>query len=329
VAGVDGGSRLAKASEAPRALGIAADPVERLLTAFSQEHGTSKHTLAAYLGDLDHFTQWAGFKTRVEMVRALLKSPPGAVNGKVIEYRRHLMSTPMEGRTQPASPATINRRLSALRSLTRLGRTLGVINWTIEVPNVRYEQRRDTKGPSLEEVRKLFDAAEAQKEPKASRDVAILRLLFDLGLRSFEVRELDVRHFDPVTGRLQIKGKGRREREAIETPAPTRAALERWLSVRGAAPGALFTSLNRKNPGRRISRAGFVHLIYGLGEAAGVDLSPHGLRHTSITLVVKAKGLAVGQAHARHKNPSTTSRYVDNKKEMAAAAAAELAELIK
>ncbi|WP_175429998.1 hypothetical protein [Azospirillum argentinense] len=45
------------------------------------------------------------------------------------------------------TPATINRRLSALRSLVQLANLLGMVAWKIEVENVVAELYRDTAGP--------------------------------------------------------------------------------------------------------------------------------------------------------------------------------------
>jgi integrase/recombinase XerC len=60
----------------------------------------------------------------------------------VLGYRSHLVDRKL-------SPATINRRLAALRSLVKLGRTLGVITCTLEVPNLKAQAYRDDLPPSM------------------------------------------------------------------------------------------------------------------------------------------------------------------------------------
>lgn len=312
-------------------LGLAADPVERLLRAFVQEHGRSPHTLKSYLADLDAFAGYCRLP-RVAMVKALLQSQPGAAYNKVREYRQWMGSTPATAEGRPLASGTINRRLATLRTLARLGRMIGVINWSLEVPNIPAELRRDTKGPTLEQTRALFAAAADQREEvKAVRDVAILRLLFDLGLRASELLDLDFEHYDRTGRCLKVKGKGKRERVSVAVPEATAGALAKWVEFRGSRPGPLFFSLKREYGGqvRRISRQAFWKVIRQLGERAGIRLWPHALRHTSITLVTRTKGLAAAQAHARHANPGTTSRYVDEKGKLAAEAAVEVSKLVQ
>jgi integrase/recombinase XerC len=73
----------------------------------------------------------------------LLGGTLGEANGLVLAYRSHMVGV---GR----SPATVNRRLSALRSLNALARTLGLVGWSLEVRNVKAESCRDTRGPQLD-----------------------------------------------------------------------------------------------------------------------------------------------------------------------------------
>lgn len=50
-------------------------------------------------------------------------------------------------------------------------------------PQRRVKPFRDTRGPGEEAVAKMFETLGKSDSPKARRDQAILRLLFDLGLR--------------------------------------------------------------------------------------------------------------------------------------------------
>jgi integrase/recombinase XerC len=107
------------------------------------------------------------------------------------------------------APATINRRLVALRSSVKLARTLGLIAWVLEVEGVRTEPYRDTRGPGHAGFRQLLAVLADRSNPKAVRDRALLRLLYDLGLRRAEVVGLDTEDLDLAAGTVAVLGKGR------------------------------------------------------------------------------------------------------------------------
>ena len=70
-------------------------------------------------------------------------------------------------------------------------------------------------------------------DAKGLRDGALLRLLFDLGLRRSEVVRLDLADWDRQAGTVAVLGKGRTAKVLLTLPLPTRIALEAWLSLRG------------------------------------------------------------------------------------------------
>jgi integrase/recombinase XerC len=179
------------------------------------------------------------------------------------------------------APATVNRRLTAIRSLVKLGRTLGMVGWGLEVEGVRSEAYRDTKGPGRDGFGKLLARLQGRTDPKALRDRAALRLLFDLTLRRGEVVRLDVEDLDLQAGTVAVLGKGRREKATLTLPGPTREALRAWLAARGQAPGPLFPSLA---PGRRgrLTGSGLYRVIRGLGAGVGLRVRPHMLRHSAM-----------------------------------------------
>jgi len=158
------------------------------------------------------------------------------------------------------SANTINRRLTALRSLIKLGRTLGLVSWTIEVQSVKADPYRDTRGPGRAGFRDMLEALAKRRDRKSMRDRAILRCLFDLGLRRAEALHLDLEDLDREAGTVAVLGKGRSEKAKLTLPLETRNALEAWIAVRGTAPGPLFWYMNRAKPGNaRLSGVG----LYG------------------------------------------------------------------
>lgn len=289
--------------------------------------GRNPRTLAAYRRDLEDF--------RLFLVRRGLAAADGdaaaqllfcrglgPANGLALAYRADMT-------TRQLSAATVNRRLSALRSLTALAATLGLITWRLCVENVARQAYRDTAGPGRDAYRDMLAAAAAQGGAPGARDVAILRLLHDLALRRGEVVSLDGRHVDLRRSRLMALGKGRTAREALSLPGPTLAALTAWLDHRrGGLDDPLFHRLDRGGTAGRLTAEAVYKLVKRLGGAAGVVARPHGLRHTAITEALeRTKGdIRRVQRFARHRSIQTTTIYDDNRSDMAGAVAALIAD---
>ena len=113
-------------------------PSRRLVDAFLS--GRNPRTLQAYRQDLADFRAFTADATAEEAAARLLSQAPGDANGLVLDYKASLLERRL-------SPATVNRRLAALRSLVKLARTLGFVSWSLEVESVKAQAYRDTRGP--------------------------------------------------------------------------------------------------------------------------------------------------------------------------------------
>jgi integrase/recombinase XerC len=285
--------------------------------------GRSETTLRAYRTDLADFRVFCATPTVQEAAARLLGSGSGAANALVLRYRADLLEREL-------TPATINRRLAALRSLVKLARLVGLVTWQLETPNVRSEAYRDTRGPGKDGVRRLLDALGTDDTPLTHRNRAILRLLYDLGLRRGEVVALDEDDVNLTEGLIYVQGKGRREKVLMTLPDPTRDALTAWRNVRGDDSGPFFTNFDRARKGDgRLSADHVYRIVRGLGERAGIKARPHGLRHTAITEACKAAqvagiGLEEVMDFARHRNVQVLMLYRDRERNVQG----KLAELV-
>lgn len=288
---------------------------DRLVGAFLA--GRSPRTMAAYREDLEAFARFAGVATVEDAARNLLERPHGEANELGLLYRNHLVEAGL-------APATVNRRLAALRSLVKLGRTLGIVAWCLEVSNLDAAPYRDTRGPGVEGVRKLMAAARAGRNPV--RDLCLVRLLFDLALRRAEVCNLELGDVDLEGARLAVLGKGRRAREPITLPPCTVSALAAWISERGADPGPLFPNDDHASVCGRLTGSSLYKIVRKLGDAAGIRARPHGLRHVAITRVLDLNGGNVRAAakFSRHRDVRVLDRYDDNRTDIAG----EMANLV-
>ncbi len=282
--------------------------------------GRSPQTLRAYRKDLDDFRAFAGAATADAAARRLLAGGNGPANALALAYRADLVGRGL-------APATVNRRLAALRSLVKLARTLGLVPWALDVEGVRSEPYRDTAGPGLGGVRRLLARLDGRRDPAALRDRAIVRLLFDLGLRRAEVCGLDVADVDLRAATVAVLGKGRAEKARLTLPPATAAALAAWLAARGPGPGPAFVSLSRAHRGHRLTGQAVYVVVRQLGEAAGVRARPHGLRHAAVTAALDSGAdVRAVQRFSRHRSLQTVVRYDDNRQDLAGGVARKLAE---
>jgi len=273
----------------------------------------SQATRDAYSRDLTHFSEWLGLEP-AQAARLLLSSGPGAANETVLRYVADMR--------QNASSATINRRLSALRSLVKLARTVGLIEWTLSVRGERVEAYRDTAGPGVDAVRAMLVKLSQRGDAKGARDTAVIRLLFDVALRRAEVRALDVADIDFDGKCLWVTAKGKSAKVKVTMPEPTGEALRQWLDVRSEltiCDEAVFVDLdNRRNEHSRMSLRAINKLVGKLGASIGREARPHGLRHSAITYALdKTHGdVRAVQRFSRHATLQTVMAYDDNRADL-------------
>ena len=175
----------------------------------------------------------------------------------------------------------------------------------------------------------------------AVRDLALILVLGEMGLRSEETRVLSTTSIAPkgVDGLapwLTVHGKRAKTRE-LPIPAEVADALLAWLAQRGrivSADGILFTRLGRQRPDGsfpdarqppdghgvsrddgRLSAAALRNIVRPVMLAAGVPASlahTHVLRHTYGTLFMTRPGARIEQLQTLmgHADISTTSVYL-------------------
>lgn len=273
--------------------------------------GRSPRTLQAYRQDLSDFAHYLGAATAEDATRLFLSGGKGPANETAWGYRADLLARGL-------APSTVNRRLAALRSFVKVARLFGLVDFSLDVEGVKSQSYRDTKGPGRSGVRRLLDELASRTGQKASRDRALVRLLYDLGLRRGEAVSLDLEDVDLQAGTVSILGKGRTERETLTLPAPTKAALDAWVSVRGAEAGPLFVNFDRAAKGSRLTGRSVARVLASLGDAVGLRVRPHGLRHAAVTEALDATGgnVRAVQRFSRHRDLRVLTMYDDNRQDL-------------
>ncbi|MBT3234115.1 MAG: tyrosine-type recombinase/integrase [Calditrichaeota bacterium] len=281
-------------------------------------------TLTTYRNGLNKFCQFLGVKDIGIASQLFISNGHGQANSIALKFRTHLQE-------QGLSANSINASLTALRALIKFARRISLIGWSLEVDNVKAEPYRDTRGLNLRNIERLFSMVSSRTDKKGLRDHAILRLLFVNALRRSEVCSLGIDHYDRENNRLWIKGKGHTDRIAVTIAPKTGEALELWTSKRGNLPGSLFLNLDRSAKGEsRLTSNGLYKMIKSYGVKLGLDIRPHGLRHSSITCYLNSSEGDVrgAQRLSRHKKLETLMIYDDNRSDLGGKASAVLDSLV-
>ncbi|WP_309742695.1 tyrosine-type recombinase/integrase, partial [Chamaesiphon sp. OTE_20_metabat_361] len=245
----------------------------------------------------------------------------------VLRYRRHSIDKKL-------APSTINVRLAAIKSLVDMARKLGKTTIDLaDIESIPSESYRDTRGISVEQFKSMLEAI----DPSTSigiRDYAIMLLFWGNALRRGEIASANIEDFLPQQQKLTVLGKGKRAKVAIDLTDSVSYAVEEWLNFhpRNAPGQPLITSLSHNCYGARIAGDSIYRIVQGYAEAAGIErrVSPHRLRHSSITAFLDASGgnLRAAQALSRHRNQNTLNLYDDNRRQEQKGASGMLEDLL-
>jgi len=242
----------------------------------------------SYQRRVGQFLDW--LEGRPELCEALRE--PHARDWAVRDYRSCLKDT-------RRAPATINAALAAVDDLYR---SLGLGPADAKRDPVPSGGPRALPEP---ELRRLLRSIEATGN---RRDRAIVALMAFAGLRVGEVAALEVQDVTLTarTGVVRVRrGKGDVER-SVALPAEARAALGAWHSERSDAGAPLFAGPT----GAALTVRALHRAVASQGARAGLSVTPHVLRHTFVTrLVRRGVDLPLVAELAGHRSLETTRRY--------------------
>jgi len=267
--------------------------------AWLREQDRSEVTIRGYLADLGHFAAWfSGTHGRALGVEEVTPAD-------VREYRAFLQGV------QRCQPATVRRRLMALRAYCRWGVAAGRIE---RDPTARLKMPREEKlspgwldrGEQWRLVREAERSLQAADTPTrrrlALRDWALVVFLLHTGLRVSEACALEMGdvQLGERSGWVQVRsGKGAKARK-VPLNRQAREALRAWLEVRGHSEKVFGVSVDAVQ--RRLAQ---------IGRRAGVEVHPHTLRHTLAKNLVEAGvGLHEVAALLGHSSLNATRVYV-------------------
>jgi site-specific recombinase XerD len=234
-----------------------------------------------------------------------------------------------------AAPATVNRRIAALRGFFGWAVVVGLREEN-PVPAARratglrpsgrgllghLAPRRPRSGGHLvREPRRLPEALQAAEvaafvaDLETHRDRAMALAMLLGGLRSAEVRSLRLADVDMGLRQVRVLGKGRRER-VVPVDRAFFAELAAYLRAErpaGLSTPECFVVLRGPTAGRPLTEAGLRRIFRTHRTRSGATrVRPHRLRHTYGTeLAAGGIDLLVLRQLMGHASPETTAAYV-------------------
>jgi len=278
------------------------------LDMLAAERGAGANTLDAYRRDLDDFTLFLG-----DTGRAIATAATDDVRAYLGELKRRGLK-----------PATVARRLSAIRQLYRFlyaeGRRKDDPAAVLEGPK---RARPLPKVLSLGDVDRLLKAAgqnDSGAPPalrlRAARLACLVELLYATGLRVSELVALPASAARRDARVIVVRGKANKERlvplnnAAKQAMADYLALLQSAGAGRESASKWLFPSFGGSG---HLTRQHFARELKSLAATAGLkpaQLSPHVLRHAFAShLLHNGADLRVVQTLLGHADISTTQIY--------------------
>jgi len=244
--------------------------------------GLSESTRRSYGFDLRDFARW--LETRSLGLEEIDTRALAGYTADLGRDRRRL------------APTTIARRLASVRSFVRF--TLG----SARVPDAPFaprKPRRLPEAPKVDEIEALVDGLKGDG-PLATRNRALVELVYSCGLRSAEAVALELADVDFEQEALLVRGKGGKER-VVPLGEVASLAVSRYLrdarpTLASGACDALFLSAR----GRRLDTSTLRRLVP----------NPHRLRHSYAThLLEGGADLRTIQELLGHSSLSTTQIY--------------------
>jgi integrase/recombinase XerD len=224
----------------------------------------SQLSVSAYEGDIKQLSHWFTDRYQVEFAPDQLNS------ANLQEYFESL----------DVAPATYNRKLASVRLLVKWCRLVGVLDYDPAEWIPAQDAVRESPRDIAETDRLLLEMAAEDGEGSllGLRDSVMFFLMNNAGLRISEVIGLQLSDLHLDEGFIHVFGKGKKHRK-VKVGGRLVEKIRLWLDRKpDSLEGTFITSEN----GLAIERGQAWRRFVDIAETAGVDATPHDMRHTYI-----------------------------------------------
>ena len=264
---------------------------------FLEQAERSPLTIKNYLSDLRAFAAW------FEEMNGDSFEPAKITPTDLREYKRWMVSH------CGFKPNSINRKLATLKSFIHWATETGLVAdaRALKMPKAEREERHGPRWLDRREQNKLLRVAERADQP---RDLALIKLLLNTGLRVQELCDLTWRDvmLTERKGTLTVRnGKGGKRRQVPLNQSARSALLAMEYQKHAGKRTHIF--VGQRGP---LTPRGVQNLLSKYAAAGLEEVSPHTLRHTFCKNLVDAGvGLEKVAALAGHESLETTRRYCE------------------
>ncbi len=266
--------------------------------AYLEQAERSPLTIKNYLSDLRAFAAW------FEEANGDPFEPAKITPTDLREYKRWMVSH------CGFKPNSVNRKLATLKSFIHWATETGLVAdaRALKIPKAEREERHGPRWLDQREQNKLLRVVERADQP---RDLALIKLLLNTGLRVQELCDLTWRDvmLTERKGTLTVRsGKGGKRRQVPLNQSARNALLAIGYQEHAGKRAHIFAG--QRGP---LTPRGVQNLLSKYAAAAGLEgVSPHALRHTFCKNLVDAGvGLEKVAALAGHESLETTRRYCE------------------
>ena len=267
------------------------------------EKGLSKNTISSYRRDLNKF---------------LIYLDTNDVDFQKIDHAeidKFLGWLRGSGGNNPSSESSNSRVIVTIRNLFKF------ISTGSKVPNPLQDYsppripKRLPKALKIDEILLLLEASKLGEETFATRNNALLEILYATGGRISEIVDLDISNISEISETFTVKltGKGGRER-VVPIGNYARKSLEKYLTT--SRPALLKNKKSSRvflnNRGNPLSRQSAWEIIVNCAERAKIEshVTPHAIRHSFAThLLDGGADIRVVQELLGHSSVTTTQIY--------------------
>lgn len=280
------------------------EAISQFLNYLIVEKGFADNTRDAYRNDLNQLAEYA---SQEAARRSIIPSWDNFNRQTMLGYMLDL-------KERDYKPTTQARKVAAARSF---------FEFLVDEKLVRENPTENLASPkigkslpkplSINDVHRLLEQPAKLSDPEATRDRAMLQLLYATGMRVSELVSLDVGDIDTKGGFVRCFGKGHKERMIPIHEQAASAVVEYINETRpGLTNREEETALFLNHRGERLTRQGFWQILKQYARSAGLDgnVTPHTLRHSFATHMLNGGAdLRTVQELLGHANISTTQVY--------------------